>query len=151
MHRVLKNEQEFVRLRRERQSKQRECLSGGTKSNGMLSHAGGKRFEVARSRGCVNGFGVGETAGMERKLGTDCCIPELRIFRLFNLWAMGESMTIFTPSSPQACWLPTVGPCYVATPTAPFYKPVLSFQEKEHLLFRTVALIFHPLRRSGIL
>lgn len=69
MHRVLKNEQEFVRLRKERQFKQRECLRhGGTKSNGMLSHAGGKRSEVARSQGCVDGFGVGETAGMERKV-----------------------------------------------------------------------------------
>lgn len=50
--------------------------------------------------------------GWREKLGTDCCIPELKIFRLFNLWAIGKSVTIFTPSStPQACWLPTVGPC----------------------------------------
>lgn len=123
----------------ERQSKWRECLRRGGTQNLMacclMQEETG--LEWQDHWGVWMGLAWVGRQGWREKLGTDCCIPALRIFRLFNLWMMGESVTIFTPSPPQVCWLPTVGPCYAATPTAPFYKPVLSFQEKEHLLFLT--------------
>lgn len=73
---------------------------------------------------------VGKQEWRER-LRTDCCIPELRVYRSVG---NGQFLLLLRLPKPVG-FFPTVGPCYTAPPTAPLYTPVLSFQEKENLLF----------------
>ena len=132
-HRVWKNGGSLLGWEGERQCKWREDCPMAERHKVswlVLSHAG-SRSGVARSQGCVEGLRVG---GKDK--GGRMVKNRLLHSRAQNIQTCGQ-WAIFTPTSPEACWFPTVGPCYVAPPTAPFYKPVLSFQEKRKAVFLT--------------